>query len=122
MTDPMEMARGLVEQLAELQPIRYLLRWKGSKIPRGAKVGDVPIAWTQHGIVRGADGQTLGYYERTIEWGGPDRDEHEMVIRAKAQVFDTEGRPCLESGTRTGEGVPHDTVSLGRFHGIEEEP
>lgn len=61
----------------------FTLHWTGSKIPRGYKVNGVEIGWTQHGLVTGVNGEDLGTYDRTIEWGGPNHDEHEMVITPK---------------------------------------
>jgi len=61
----------------------FVLEWVGTKIPRGFKVNGVEIAWTQHGIVTGVGGEHLGTYERLKEWGGPDKDEHAMLIVPK---------------------------------------
>lgn len=56
------------------------LEWKGTKIPRGLSINGVPIAWTQHGIVTGENGQRLGTYKRLVEFGGPNHDEHVMLV------------------------------------------
>lgn len=84
----------LVAFCAEQQPKKYRLIWKGSKIPRGASVGGISISWTQHGLVIGANGENLGYYERIKEWNGLDKDEHEMLISTDREVFDTNGKIC----------------------------
>lgn len=58
----------------------FTLKWKGSKVPRGHKINGVEIAWTQHGFITGGNREQLGTYTRTVEWGGPNGDEHEMLI------------------------------------------
>ena len=59
------------------------LTWKGTKIPRAAEINGRWITWAQHGRVF-ADGlpggREIGHYVRLIEWGGPEKDEHEMLI------------------------------------------
>ena len=57
-----------------------VLKWKGSKTPRGLSIGGVDISHAQHGIVTGVNGKTLGTYTRTMEFGGPNKDEHEMFV------------------------------------------
>ena len=89
-----QLAKDLIKKLAETQSAEYRLRWKGSKIPRGAKVGEAEISWTQQGIVSDKNGHRLGYYERRVEFGGPDNDEHEMIISSNAPVYDTQGDAC----------------------------
>lgn len=64
----------------ESQSDRYRLTWRGSKIPRGAKVGGLAIAWTQNGTVHVEGGDIVGYYKRETEFGGAAGDEHVMVI------------------------------------------
>lgn len=48
-----------------------LVKYDGSKIPRGLVVDGVPVVWTQHGIVTGEGGKNLGTYERLVEFGRP---------------------------------------------------
>jgi hypothetical protein len=55
------------------------LSWEGSKIPR-FEVGGKMVGWTQNGMITAADGTRMGYYERQTEFGGPDRNEHRMVM------------------------------------------
>lgn len=87
-------ALNLLGKIAEEAGGGYRLRWRGSKIPRGATVGGVSIGWTQNGIVTGTGGERLGTYERVVEWGGPGRDEHEIMIYAKDLVVGVDGQPC----------------------------
>lgn len=68
-----------------------LLRWNGSKIPRGAKVGGMNIDWTQHGMVS-AGGKTVGMYDRLVEYG--DNELQVMVLYTNEPVTDTQGNPC----------------------------
>lgn len=58
----------------------FVLHWTGHKIPRGYKVNGVEIGWTQNGLVVGINKENLGTYERTLEYGGPNKDEHEMIV------------------------------------------
>ena len=60
----------------------FLVEWSGSKIPRGAAIDGVAIAWTQNGMVTGAGGVDLGTYERLVEFGGASGREHKMLIFA----------------------------------------
>lgn len=51
---------GMVGLLMELPTNKYyMLKWKGGKVPRGVVVDGYEIAWTQHGIVRSAEGKVL---------------------------------------------------------------
>ncbi len=83
MSNPLT-AESIIDAMAEhdiakgAEPIT--LKWKGSKVPRGHSVNGIQIGWTQHGLVTGVDGQNLGTYTRLQEFGGPDRDEHVMLI------------------------------------------
>jgi hypothetical protein len=58
----------------------FFLRWKGSKIPRGAKVLGHEIAWAQHGRVVKKDGEGIGTYERTMEFAGESGLMQEMIV------------------------------------------
>lgn len=86
-------AISLINALKNTSEKKYKLNWKGSKIPRGAKVGNSFIDWTQNGIVS-AGGKNVGFYERTIEWGGANKDAHEMIIYSNEVVYDTNGNEC----------------------------
>ena len=80
----MDTAQAIIGKIAEndikkgAEPIT--LKWKGSKVPRGHCVNGIEIGWTQHGIVTGVNRENLGTYTRLQEFGGPDRDEHVMLI------------------------------------------
>jgi hypothetical protein len=60
-SDPLEIAIALIQRGANGRKRHYLLSWEGTKVPRSATVGGVPIGWTQHGIVAGVNGACLGY-------------------------------------------------------------
>lgn len=97
MSDLPDQAEALLSFLRKAAPKRYILRWVGSsRVPRGAKIGEVAIGWTQHGIVTGTGGEQLGYYERTVEWGGPYSDSHEMIISCAGPVYGPNGDLCPE--------------------------
>lgn len=57
-----------------------LLEWEGNKIPRGAKIGNKEIAWTQHGIVTDKNGDDIGTYERIVEFGGVSKYQQVMLV------------------------------------------
>lgn len=44
----------------------FLLRWKGSRVPRGAKVGEHILTWTQHGMAC-SDSGIIGTYDHLID-------------------------------------------------------
>jgi len=80
-------AKALIKTLSlatEQQRVR--IRWSGTKVPRGASVGGVPIAWSQNGMLSGPNGEQLGFYTRGVEFGGVSGQEHEMTLSVKAQV------------------------------------
>lgn len=64
----------------------FRLHWTGSKIPRGALLDGSQITWTQHGVVSTEAQHNVGYYTRTEEWSGTNKDEHEMIIATNAEV------------------------------------
>ena len=58
------------------------MSWKGTKTPHGAVLGEAAVSHAQNGIVASVRGDTVGTYERLVEWGGPNRDEHMMLVWA----------------------------------------
>lgn len=88
-------ALELLDRIRSSYRFGYRLHWTGTKIPRGAGVKfeatTYPISWTQHGMVYGAVQSILGAYERSVEWGGPGKDEHEMLIATDGEVVPGEG-------------------------------
>jgi len=63
----------------------FLLKWKGnSRVPAGVEVAGHIIRWTQHGFVRTLTddkaNDTAGTYDRLVDCGGADGEEHEMLI------------------------------------------
>ncbi len=79
-TELLAKCKALTDSLLDTYPLWYLLKWQGSKIPRGATIGGVEIGWTQHGMITGSNGMGLGYYSRLLEWGGENGDSHAMVV------------------------------------------
>lgn len=71
---------ALLEQMAARCPRQFLLTWTGSKVPHDVAILGHTIAWTQHGQVVSSKGVTIGVYERLMEFGGPNRDKHRMII------------------------------------------
>jgi hypothetical protein len=45
---------ALLPNLRELHPFKYRMAWRGTKVPRGAHIGNDEIMWTQHGMIRGS--------------------------------------------------------------------
>lgn len=74
----------------------YIMQWTGSKIPRGATIDGAPIAWSQRGFLYKKGGEQLGYYDRMEEFGGPNRDQHMMLITTDkpAIVVAPDGTVC----------------------------
>ena len=71
----------MLEKLRGTKASKLLLAWEGSKVPRGLEMPNGgKIAWTQHGIVSGQNGEKLGLYQRIEEWGGPNQNRHKMII------------------------------------------
>ncbi len=60
----------------------FVLVWEGNKIPRGAKVLNHTIAWTQHGVVTDDAGGVIGMYDRLLEFGGQSGKLQVMVVYA----------------------------------------
>lgn len=58
----------------------YLLSWQGSKVPHGVEVNGKRIGWTQHGVVSSETGETIGLYDRLIEFGGETGCDHQLLI------------------------------------------
>jgi len=58
----------------------YLLEWKGSRVPRGATIGNRVVGWTQHGLVLNKDGAQFGLYERMKDFEGPDHESEMLVL------------------------------------------
>jgi hypothetical protein len=69
---------GAMDQAPPAVPV--ILKWKGSKIPRGETIAGVEVAWAQHGVLSGADGEMIGSYVRLVTFGGPNADEHEISV------------------------------------------
>jgi hypothetical protein len=61
----------------------FRVKWRGSKVPSGAIVGNSTIGWTQHGIVLDKSGNQIGSYTRVKEFDGPNHDEQEILVYLK---------------------------------------
>lgn len=72
----------LLTKQAQKARATYLVEWQGSKIPRGAVIEGNVIEWTQNGVVV-AGGKDIGVYERLLEFGGTNRQDHKMIIFVK---------------------------------------
>ncbi|OGK41626.1 hypothetical protein A2954_07135 [Candidatus Roizmanbacteria bacterium RIFCSPLOWO2_01_FULL_37_12] len=57
-----------------------VLNWIGSKIPRGVVINNKEIAGAQNKVVTSKKGEIIGIYDRLIESGGENNDEHCMVV------------------------------------------
>ena len=73
----------LLGSLQSTKKNRFIMEWRGSKIPRGAKLGGQNIAWIQHGYIYGEypdgrHGDELGFYNRLAEFA--DGDFHKIEI------------------------------------------
>lgn len=76
--DPMK--HPLLKQLMDMRTEGKgeLVRWKGSKYPRGVQWGSITLETAQFGILRDAAGRDVGTYRLISEFSGPDSDEHEI--------------------------------------------
>lgn len=72
----------------------FLITWEGNKVPYGAVVAGREIGWTQNGqVIAKKPGDTLGHfgddigtYDRLVEFGGPERKEHKMLVFVRLNV------------------------------------
>lgn len=72
-------ANSVLQATAANADSMWFLRWKGTKTPRGASILSYPIDWTQNGVVSSGS-KMIGTYTRLQEFGGPDHDEHMMIV------------------------------------------
>lgn len=81
---------GILQAMTNRAGRKFLVLWNGSKVPHGVKVLGYEIVWTQHGMVNAKDrnGQTtmIGTYQRVLEWGGPNKDKHVLVIAIRESI------------------------------------
>lgn len=82
-------ARVLEERCAgQAKPVMY--RWKSSlsKNPHHLRFGvDGQICYMRDGIITTSNGLS-GVYDRILEFAGPDRDEHEVVLEISCPIYD----------------------------------
>lgn len=74
------MCNELIKKLRSTSTRKFLLTWQGGKVPRGVKIADYEIGWTQHGIVIDVNGKDIGTYERFLENGGETKEKQVMII------------------------------------------
>ncbi len=58
----------------------FVLDWKGNKVPRGVKLEEGEVGWTQNGVVTSVTGEMMGTYDRMVEFGGEDRNDQRMIV------------------------------------------
>lgn len=102
------MTANLLNALSRAQP-RYRIRWRGTNVPRGIPFGLGVIAWAQHGILAGRQGEMLGTYSRESSFAGPGQDEHSMVatVAKSLRVGDNLTHINGEHGTVSSVGTHH---------------
>ncbi|MFA6097486.1 MAG: hypothetical protein WC788_07715 [Candidatus Paceibacterota bacterium] len=71
---------GLIQQMRSKSKRRFLLAWTGGNIPRGARILEYEIGWTQHDLVTAIGGEIIGTYDRLIENGGETKKEQVMIV------------------------------------------
>ena len=49
---------------------RFLVSWRGNKVPRGANIIGYKITSIQHGMVYAKQDECIGTYERLVSFGG----------------------------------------------------
>lgn len=70
----------LIGRIRESEGRKFLLVWEGNKVPRGAHVLEHERSWTQNGEVRTTSRETIGTYDRLVEFGGASGTEQKMLI------------------------------------------
>lgn len=70
----------LIDRIRESGGRKFLLDWEGNKVPRGARVLDHEIGWTQNGKVLTTSGEDIGTYKRLVEFGGATGKQQKMLI------------------------------------------
>lgn len=63
--------------LRKYAPPPVTIKWEGGRNVIGVINGEF-IGYAQHGILKSDDGTDLGTYERVVEFGGDNGDEHEI--------------------------------------------
>ena len=58
----------------------FILDWEGDRTPRGARVLNHEIEWTQHGQIRIASVEKIGTYDRLVESGGASGKAQKMLV------------------------------------------
>ncbi|MBI4433961.1 hypothetical protein HY632_04240 [Candidatus Uhrbacteria bacterium] len=72
-----------IEEARRRSPDRqrtFLLAWNGSRIPRGARILDQVVGWTQNGFVTSTSGKWIGTYDRIVDCGEPHGETQRMIV------------------------------------------
>jgi hypothetical protein len=75
-----EIAGNAIKQRGQQTQSTHHLKWEGTKIPKGAFIEGIEIAWTQNELATDVDGKRIGTYIRLVEFGGRTGGEHQMLI------------------------------------------
>lgn len=87
-TEPGSPADGIINAIRNYNPQRiFRVAWKGSRVPRGVVVAGYSIEWTQNGVVNFRDNDYFGTYDRLVDRGGEEGDEHLMLIYLDPTTF-----------------------------------
>jgi hypothetical protein len=70
----------------------FLVEWRGDRSPRGVKLGELAIGWTQNGVVTDLESRIMGTYEHLVESGGPNGRNQEMVVFVDRGAHEESGK------------------------------
>lgn len=70
---------SLLDKLKDQAERFFIIEWEGSKVLRDVNFQDQQIAGMQNGMIISISGETLGYYERIVEYGG-DSGQKQLVL------------------------------------------
>lgn len=79
-------AHAYADRRKSKSPLKYRIRWRGTKSPIGAVVGGVAVAFASNGMLADAGGHALGSYDRISEFTGLHGDEQEMIVHVSSEV------------------------------------
>ncbi len=72
--------RAIAARDSSSEKLPMILKWKGSRVPRGELVYGVVIGYAANGILQDETGHQFASYTRSLEFSGPEKDEHEMMV------------------------------------------
>lgn len=87
--EPHPRAGDVMNEIRNYSPHRvFRLFWKGSsRVPKGVSVGGYTIQRTQNGVVTFSDHDYFGTYDRLLDRGGEDGNEHLMLVYLDPATF-----------------------------------